>query len=215
MRRRGRRSSFLAASAFLFLAALIACGSFSGTDDQGSSDAGDERVATKDSAVVLDGSTSADAADSAVPDAAPPKFSLACGANFTCTTLRDGCCYEPSKDAGDPFSCAPAANICPQTPDVRRYLCDDQADCAALGTPGLICCGKLVNPSGGPHHLETATCIAPASCTGFGRVVRCDPAVLTGQCEGGKQCKSLEAYPAASGSAPIPVKPAFFACLNP
>jgi hypothetical protein len=87
------------------------------------------------------GTDATTAADAATPDAsidARPRVQITCGSGDYC---EEACCYDFDSDAG-PVTvpvCQPATVACVNPKS--RFLCDDAADCAALGFPGYRCCG--------------------------------------------------------------------------
>jgi len=155
----------------------------------------------------------ADAADAA--DAVPARdaqFSITCDpAKAPCTTLNDVCCYDPSKLPAEARECARQNDSCPAATDSKRYRCDDEDDCIAVGQPNLVCCGTLAGLN--PNYLATATCKTRLNCAVGQQDVRlCNPAVDS-QCPAGKTCVEVKTYPPLDDAGPlVEVRPSFFAC---
>ena len=168
-----------------FTALFVACSSFSEEPAAGADDAGADAPPSFDDVVaVLD----ANSEDSPPGDAA---FSVSCGP-VVCSTVGQFCCRDLVPQPNG-YICA--ADACPSVND-PRYDCDDTADCTALGKPGTVCCGSLVNFNDN-YYLGKATCILAANCVGATDVQLCDRAVA-GQCA--KACLEQSAFPKADGT---------------
>jgi hypothetical protein len=88
---------------------------------------------------------------------------ILCGAVYCNPAAGQMCCVTGGVGTCT-TSCSGAAN----TP----YRCDDQADCAAAGSPTDVCCGTLSGST-----VTNISCAKPSLCTSP-KVVYCDPGAL-------------------------------------
>jgi hypothetical protein len=184
-----RSLGFSALSLAVGVAIAPACGGSSGGDDplflQSSAEGGSS--ASQDGAV---GEPSSDGASSdgrgptdgrAQPDAPPSDPGVLCGTS-QCVVGKQECCRTEEGQTVT-FDCVTRGSCV--LSNQLAIPCDDASDCAALGSPGALCCALADKGA-----VSQVACTAAANCPlSAGDYVFCDPSAAN-PCPNGGVCRS-------------------------
>lgn len=182
----GKDRLALGSALVLGSAFLVACGGATVTDLQGNPPPGGQDAGT-DTSVVHDSSIPDEGIgvdvspppppppiEAGPPDVGPPPpdpAPIVCGqalatASLKCDANKEVCCRSGS---GVQLTAQCTSGGSCQSPSVS-LSCSTTTTCAALGQPGSVCCGNVVN-----SQVTSAKCVPAGNCPGTGGTIRlCD-----------------------------------------
>lgn len=193
-----RRLKALGAVAIL---TVTACGALIGIDDRALDTGGFEAGTITEPGVVdtgpkPDATSATDATTDTRPITGRP---VSCGTNppLQCNAPTETCCISSAGGGNYNYACTPVAGGCPPGSGKYQLDCIDIEDCPA----GQFCCGGYQGGGVGTYCKASA-------CGGGFEYSTCDR-TKTGQCTGGRTCRTQLVFGggSSSGSTTIPLPP--------